>query len=82
MGGEHTVRADIGVFPVGVVDVIFDVKLNAKQLGKLNVSQGGVEWKQRDKKNAKQLTWAALEKAFLENGHDVKAKGFELRVRH
>jgi hypothetical protein len=82
MPGQHSLRADAGEIPVGIVDITFDVQRDGAQLGNLKVSQGSVEWKQRGKKKAGQLIWGAREKAFLERGRTVKAKGFELQFGH
>lgn len=79
---SHRVLVDVGTFDVGMVDVVFEVMHNGKQFGKLKVSQGSAEWMQRGKvKRARQLEWQALEKAFLENGREVKAKGFHGPLR-
>lgn len=72
---EHEVHCDIGHFDVGRVDVIFSVVRNARQFGRLKVSQGGVEWMQRyDKKIAHELSWRRIDEIFTKRGRKVKTR--------
>lgn len=70
---QHKVRADIGTFDVGIVDVIFQVIRNRSVLGKLKVSQGGVEWQRaHDKKYVHLMDWAKMENLFVIEGRRVR----------
>ena len=73
---KHQVFADMGTFDVGIVDVIFRVHQDGNLLGKLKVSQGGVEWqKAHGKKNHHSMSWQKLEELFLGEGRRVRKPG-------
>jgi hypothetical protein len=79
---KHQVLADVGIFDVGMVDVVFKVVRNGRLFGRLKVSPGSVEWMQRgNKKRARQLGWQRLKEAFLERGREVKASGLHGPLR-
>jgi hypothetical protein len=82
---KHRVFADMGTFDVGMVDVVFKVKRDGALLGRLKVSQGGVEWQEgRAVNRVYQMGWKKFQTQFLAEGHGTK-KPFAhgpLRRRH
>ena len=70
---QHQVLADMGTFDVGIVDVIFQVIRDGNVLGKLKVSQGGVEWQRAHvNKYVHSMDWAKIEHLFLMEGKRVR----------
>lgn len=66
---NHKVLADMGEFDVGMVDVIFKVVKDGSVLGRLKVSQGGVEWQEgRAVKRVYRMNWTKLQSLFLNGG--------------
>lgn len=56
---QHQVLADMGTFDVGIVDVIFKVIRDGNVLGRLKVSQCGVEWQRaKVQKYVHSMDWA------------------------
>jgi hypothetical protein len=53
-------------------DIEFDILQNGKKLGKLKVSQGGVDWVRKGggKKNTHRFTWATFDHVMTDNSRN------------
>lgn len=57
---------------LGSKDVVFEAKDTKGVVGKLLVSKGGVEWRGRNAKHGRHLSWKKLSEAFEAYGREVE----------
>ena len=80
---KHRVTADMGTFDVGMVDVVFKAFRNGSLLGRLKISQGGIEWKQAGgKKYVYSMGWQKFEITMVNEGRLVKKDLKNKPLRH
>ncbi len=56
----HDIKFSIPEKDLGNVDISFSIKEDGKQLGKLDVSKGGIDWYPKNAKVAKSFSWSKL----------------------
>ena len=59
---EHDVRMNTKNFPLGRVDLDFEVRADGAMLGTLSVSSGGLSWRpaSHQKKHGTEIPWAVF----------------------
>ncbi len=70
----YAVHVTLPERPLGRADVIFDVKQDNAVLGKLEISQGAIEWirKGGGKRNTYKLNWADFDALMKEYGQQPR----------
>lgn len=58
----HTVNMEIPPQAVYNSDVVFQVSVDDRSIGRLKVSRGGVEWVPRNYRDGIQLSWSEFAK--------------------
>ena len=58
--------------PVGVADIVFDVRKNKKKFGELRMSKGAVVWIPAVKSKGRRLSWDQLDRFAKAEGKSVR----------
>jgi hypothetical protein len=64
----HKVRFTSPDLKLGNSDIEFLVKNNNAMVGRLLISKGNVEWRSRNKKNGKKLSWRRFDELMQTKG--------------
>lgn len=57
---KHDIKFSIPEKDLGKVDVSFSIKEDGKQLGRLEISKGGVDWYPKSAQTPKRFIWSKL----------------------
>jgi hypothetical protein len=65
---QHDVRFEVPERPVGNADIVFRIKKNGVQFGRLKISKGAAVWLPGKKSKAYRLSWDQLDRLAREHG--------------
>lgn len=64
---KHDVTFSVSERPIGGADLVIKIKKDSSVLGKLKISQGGIEWVPKDKSYGYKVGWTAFDEQMKKN---------------